>query len=385
MMEIALVGAPNSGKSTFFKAATLKDVKIAPYPFTTLEPNEGLAYVSAPCVCSELGVKCIYCVDNTRFIAVKLWDVAGLVPEAHLGKGRGNEFLSDVMRASGLIQIVDASGRSDSEGNIVEDFNPSNTVEMLEKELDYWLLSLLKKDWRQIQQGADFVKTIAARLSGLGFKESNVKRIAEKTGASKNSDDMMLLDFVNALRKHAKPTIIAANKSDIPKSRGNIVKLQEDFPEYPAISTSAEIELALREAAASGIIKYLPGAGDFVVIDEEKLNQKQKFAVNFMSEFLKEHSNTGVQKCLNKLVFDLLEMIVVYPVADPNKYTDKHHNVLPDAYLMKKGSTALDLAFAIHADFGQKFIAAIDTRTKKNVSANYLLKNNDVLSIKSGK
>ncbi|MBI2578231.1 MAG: redox-regulated ATPase YchF [Candidatus Aenigmarchaeota archaeon] len=385
MLELALVGAPNSGKSTFFKAATLKDVKIAPYPFTTLEPNEGLAYVTAKCVCAELGTKCIHCIDNVRFVPVKLWDVAGLVPEAHLGKGRGNEFLTDVMKASGFIQIVDASGRTDSEGNPSQEFDPSKTVGMLEKELDYWLLSLIKKDWRAIQQDADFSKTIAARLSGLGFSEGVVKRTAEKLGAGKGSEDLLLLDFLSALRKQAKPAVIAANKCDVRGARSNLEKMRSEFSEYPAIPTSAEIELALKEASKEEMIEYTPGNSSIKIISEDKMNQKQKFAVSFMSEFLKEHGSTGVQQCLNTLVFELLDMIVVYPVADVHKFTDKHGNVLPDAYLMKKGSTALDLAFAIHQDFGHKFIAAVDARTGRNVSANYVLQNNDVLSIKSGK
>lgn len=385
MLELSLIGSPNSGKSTFFKAATLKDVKIAPYPFTTLEPNEGLAHVTAKCVCSDLGTKCIHCVADVRFIPVKLWDVAGLVPEAHLGKGRGNEFLTDVMKASGFIQVVDSSGRTDSEGNPAQGFDPSKTVEMLQKELDYWLLSLIKKDWRIIQQGADFSKTIAARLSGLGFSEGVVKRTAEKLGASRDSEEMVLLDFVSALRKHTKPSMIAANKCDVRSAQANIEKMRSEFPEYPVIPTSAEIELALREASKEGMIEYTPGNSSIKIISEEKMNQKQRFAVNFMSEFLKEQGITGVQQCLNNLVFELLDMIVVYPVADVHKFTDKHGNVLPDAYLMKKGSTALDLAFAIHQDFGHKFIAAVDARSGKNVSAGYVLQDSDVLSIKSGK
>ena len=133
------------------------------------------------------------------------------------------------------------------------------------------------------------------------------------------------------------------------------------------------------------MIRYVAGSGSIEAVAEEKMNQKQKFAVNFMSDFLKEHGSTGVQQCLNALVFRLLKMIVVYPVADQHKLSDKSGNILPDAYLLKQGSTAIDLAYAIHQDIGSKFIAAVDARTGRNVSANYVLQNNDVLSIKSGK
>src|SRR3989338_104438 len=116
MAEIGLVGAPSSGKSTFFKACTLKDVKIAPYPFTTLEPNEGLAYVRAACPCREKAVNCGKCISGVRFVPIKLWDVAGLVPDAHKGRGRGNAFLSDVMKSDALVHVVDMSGTVDYEG-----------------------------------------------------------------------------------------------------------------------------------------------------------------------------------------------------------------------------------------------------------------------------
>ena len=230
MLELALVGAPNSGKSTLFKAATLKDVKIADYPFTTLEPNEGLAFVSTQCVCAELGTKCIHCVDNVRFVGVKIWDVAGLVPEAHLGKGRGNEFLSDVMRASGIIQVVDTSGRTDIEGNPASDFNPSAAIEMLEQELNYWMLSLIKKDWRLIQQGSDFIKTVSARLSGLGFSELAVKGISEKLAVSKNSDDMYLLDFIDELRRNAQ--FIEITSAGMRESHVHDVQIVKEAPNY---------------------------------------------------------------------------------------------------------------------------------------------------------
>ena len=119
MIEIGLAGKPNAGKSTFFKSATLIDVAIANYPFTTIEPNVGIAYVRTRCVCRELGIDCGKCVDGWRFIPVKLIDVAGLVPGAHEGRGLGNEFLDNLRQAEGVIHVVDASGSTDEEGNEV--------------------------------------------------------------------------------------------------------------------------------------------------------------------------------------------------------------------------------------------------------------------------
>src|SRR3989338_8083999 len=113
-MKIGLVGKPSSGKSTFFKASTLTDVAIAPYPFTTIAKNEGVAYVKLDCVDKEFNVKCNprfgYCKEGKRFVPVELLDVPGLVPGAHEGKGMGNQFLDDLNQADVLIHIIDISG-----------------------------------------------------------------------------------------------------------------------------------------------------------------------------------------------------------------------------------------------------------------------------------
>ena len=100
-------------------------------------------------------------------------------------------------------------------------------------------------------------------------------------------------------------------------------------------------------------------------------------------QILEKWGTTGVQRVLNFAFFSLLDMITVYPVEDENKYTNKKGNVLPDAYLLKNGSTAKDLAFKIHSEIGDKFLYAIDAKTKKRVSNDYILKNNDIIKVVS--
>ena len=110
-MIVGVVGKPNCGKSTFFKALTLADAEIANFPFTTIKPNFGVGYVRSECACKHFNLNCSpknsYCKSKQRFTPIKIIDVAGLVPGAHEGKGLGNQFLDDLSQADALIHIID--------------------------------------------------------------------------------------------------------------------------------------------------------------------------------------------------------------------------------------------------------------------------------------
>ncbi len=385
MIEIGIAGKPNAGKSTFFKAATLADAEIANYPFTTIKPNVGVGYVRVKCVCQELGVKCNECIDGWRFIPVKLIDVAGLVPDAHKGRGLGNEFLDNLRQSEAVIHVVDASGSTDEEGNEIGlgERNPVEDVKFLYHEIDMWLFGILKRNWDKIirrmkAEKRDPAKFLTEQLAGLGFEEWMVREAMRGFDVSALSDEE-LKSFAVELRRRRMQMVIAANKADKAprKMLEELMKLDEIV-----VPTSAAYELILRTAAKNGYIKYLPGDSDFEIIKE--LNEKQLKALEKIREFLKEFGSTGVQEAINRVVFDLLDYIVVYPVEDENKFTDSKGNVLPDAMLVKRGTTAKELAFKIHTDIGKHFIYALDARTKMRVADDYELKNNDVIKIVSG-
>ncbi|MBI4415419.1 MAG: TGS domain-containing protein, partial [Euryarchaeota archaeon] len=126
---------------------------------------------------------------------------------------------------------------------------------------------------------------------------------------------------------------------------------------------------------------YLPGASSFTVRDGAKLTDAQAKALEKVRAFLATSGSTGVQPCIEQVVFKLLDRIVVYPVEDETRWTDKKGNVLPDAFLVPRGSTAKDLATRVHTDFGKHFIRAIDGRTKMVVGADHPLKDGDVVKI----
>jgi len=213
-------------------------------------------------------------------------------------------------------------------------------------------------------------EAIYGQLSGLKAGEEKVKKAVRELGISHNSSEAELLELVRRVRK---PILVAANKIDLPEAKENLKRLPN------AVPCSAEAELALRKATEKGLVEYSPGDGGFKIISP--VAEKQGHALEFIKKLMEEYGNTGVQQAIDKTAYGLLGLIVVYPVEDENKLTDKKGNVLPDAYLMPKGSTALDLAYRVHTDIGDKFIGAIDARTKKRVGKDHLLKDGDVIRI----
>ncbi|MDR0334605.1 MAG: redox-regulated ATPase YchF [Methanomassiliicoccaceae archaeon] len=395
-MQIGIVGKPNVGKSTFFAAATMAPAEIANYPFTTIHANKGVAYVRTPCPCKTLGVVCnpnnSACVDGTRSVPIEMLDVAGLVPDAWQGKGLGNQFLDDLRQADALINVIDVSGSTDLEGNPGNPgtHDPRQDIEFLRKEIEYWIREILKNGFnkiaRQTKMTGEKVETaVHGRLAGLNITESQIKQALRDVSPPEDPtkwDDDILLKISVRLRELSKPMIVAMNKADIaPPGNIELVKGISGT----AVVTMAEAERALRKAAAAGLVRYSPGSGTFDVIDPGKLNENQKRALDRISQMMRQYGGTGVQRCLEMAAFETLDLITVYPVEDEGKYTDHFGRVLPDAFLMPRGSTAKDLAYRVHTDLGEKFIRAVNAKTKRIIGSEYVLQDGDVIKIISGK
>ena len=391
-MLLGLVGKPSVGKSTFFKSATLAEIEIASYPFTTIKPNHGVGYVSLDCVDKFFNTQCNpnhgFCINHKRFVPIDLMDVAGLVPGASEGKGLGNQFLDDLRAADSFIHIVDISGETDIEGKPTEGHDPTEDILFLEEELDNWYYNILMKVWpsfsRKVDlEGQKLSEAVFKQFSGLKVNEDDVKEVLLELNLPAKSSAWTseeLKKFSHALRHKSKPMIIAANKVDVSIGKENYLKVSREFPHLKIIPCSADSELALRSAARAGLIDYISGEKDFKILKD--LNEKQKEALMKIKENVLDvfEFGTGVQKILNLAVFELLGYIPIFP-ASANKLGDSKGYILPDCFLLPPGSTALDFAYYLHTDFGKNFIKAINAKTKMVLGKDYKLQFGDALEI----
>lgn len=399
-MIAGLVGKTHVGKSTFFSAATLAPAKIGQVPFTTIEPNRGVASIRVKCACTELGVKDeprnSVCVHGIRWVPVELVDVAGLVPDAHKGRGLGNKFLDDLRQADGFIQVVDAAGCTDANGNACDAGarDPVEDIRFLEYEITMWMLQILKKDWDKIVKGVsqlkqDPVALLTERLTGLMITRKHILMVLKsRQELSKrvdqwSEDDLRL--FVQELRRASKPMVIAANKIDLPTAEGNIARIKSEFAGVPVIPCSAEAELALRLADKKGLISYMPGDREFKMLKGDALTDKQRDGLKRIEALMAKWGGTGVQEAVETVYKRELKMIPVFPVEDANKLTDHQGRVLPDVFLVQEGTTARGLAYRIHTDLGEGFLHAINARTGQKVGEDYVLKERDIIKIVSAK
>jgi hypothetical protein len=396
---LGVVGKPNTGKSTFFSAATLAPAEIASYPFTTIKPNRGVGYIRTLCVHKEFNVQDnpqnSLCIDGVRLIPVELIDCAGLVPGAWQGRGLGNQFLDEIRKADALIHIVDAAGATDSEGRLVKQgsHDPMEDVRFLEVEITMWLVQILKRDWpklaRTVESGVqDLIALLEERLSGLAIKRSHILEAVRKAGLNAEKptawSENDLIKFLDTLRRIAKPMLIAGNKIDLEPAEQNVERLKTQ--NYIVVPCCAEAELALRRATEKEWIDYKPGDCNFNIVKPESLTETQRKALQTIKEkILQKFGTTGVQDAINMAYFKLLNMIVVYPVEDIEKLADHKGNVLPDAYVVPYGTTARQLAYMIHTELGEGFIYAIEAREKRRIGENQVLKDRDVISIVSVK
>ena len=397
-IRLGLIGKTNTGKTTFFNAATLSSEEISSYPFTTKKPVTGISHAITLCVHPEFRVQDnpnnSKCVNGWRYIPVEIIDLPGLIKDAWKGKGLGNQFLAIAAQSDALLHVVDASGGIDSTGQISQagTGDPVSDFADIEEELIMWYLKILEgnrdKVSRSINAGTDPVEAIAELYGGIGVTKNHVKdalRITELI--EKNFDNFDMTDskrLASQLRRISKPTLIVANKVDVEGADKNFDRLRERYNDSIVIPASGDSELSLRRAEQKGLIKYSPGSEQFEIVKADELNKKQTDALDFIKKgIMGEYMRTGVQFAINIAVFKLLKMNSIYPVANDKNLADKKGRILPDLILLKNGATVNDLAREIHTDLTKGLLYAKDLRYNLRLPIDYQLRDRDVISLVS--
>jgi ribosome-binding ATPase YchF (GTP1/OBG family) len=390
MLTVALAGKPNAGKSTFYTAATMADVEVGNYPFTTIDPNRGVGYVRTECPCLDREERCgdEHCRDGKRYVPVELLDVAGLVPGAHEGRGLGNRFLDELTNADVVLHVVDAAGATDAEGEPVEtgSHDPLEDLDFVEREMNRWLASILERNWETVERRSrspdfDIDDALTEVLTGVGATEADVARALRDLEYP--DDPIQWTDderraLASDIRERTKPIVVVANKADEAPAE-NVERLREAAE--TVVPATADGELALRRAAEAGVVDYDPGDADFDIVGD--LSDDQRRGLETVRDVMARFGGTGVQAALETAVYDVRDRITVYPVRNETTWTDGQGNALPDAHLLPRGATPPDLAFAVHSDIGEGYVHAVDARRGRRIGEDHELEAGDVIKIVS--
>jgi len=307
--SVGIVGLPNVGKSTLFKALTKKHVDIANYPFCTIDPNVGI--VAVPDERLEKLAK----IENSEKIVpttIEFYDIAGLVKGAHEGEGLGNKFLSHIREVDAILEVV----REFSDKNIIHvhsEINPKNDMEIVNLELIFADLSTLNKRIEDLegQTKSSHDKKIAQALDLFKRIQKNLEDGRLANEMLFNDEEKNLVKSLNLLT--IKPVLYVLNVDE--NRIGEKKDLGENF-----LKISAKIEAELSELPSEEVKIYL---------QELKLEE------------------SGLDKII-KICYQKLNLIT-FITAGPME---------SKAWTCEKGARAPQAAGKIHTDFEKGFICA---------------------------
>jgi len=308
--SVGIVGLPNVGKSTLFKALTKKEVAISPRPFTTINPNFG--QVAVPDERLEKVAEIIKPEKVTPTV-IEFVDIAGLVKGAHKGEGLGNQFLAHIKNCDAILEVVRIFEDPGVE-NVLGEINP-------EKEIEIVKVELLMKDLETLE---NLIPKLEKRKDKQTFKKIAIlKRIKEGVSQGKLISEMPFLEEEKLEIKEfqfltQKPTFYVLNVNQ----RGYSQKLNLQF-------------LAI--------------------------NLKEEEEISELSE--EEKKELGVASKLDQLIkacYDILDLITFFTIAGGKETR---------AWTLKRGEKAPAAGGVVHSDFREKFIKAEVIPWEKLVAA----------------
>ncbi|CAI5729667.1 unnamed protein product [Peronospora farinosa] len=389
---IGCVGKPSAGKSTFFNAVTDGKAKVGNFPFTTIEPNEGITYYMTQCPCLEKDKMSVctprygQCKQGIRYIPVKLLDVAGLIPGASEGAGLGNKFLDDLRHAQVLLHIIDVSGHTNEKGEETVGYDPINDADWLETEIHQWVFMNLWKRWTSIARRHKATKsslqtTFVGQLSGYGATPTLVSKMLDRLSLKEPLDLSMWTEddvhnVVTVFLDVRFPTVLVLNKADQGDDTDrNIEKIVEKYGSDRCFVASAAAECSLRAVSKQRFIRYEPGSMFFSTLEDDDemqakadadkglgplkpIEKKVKNRLERISDMvLFRYGSTGVRAAINAAV-ELADVVVVYPVKSLKSFAINttpgaiNKGIFADAVIVKRGTTIKELAFRVSQFLG---------------------------------
>ena len=337
--SIGIVGLPNAGKSTLFKALTKKQVDIAAYPFTTLQPNHGI--VAVPDGRLEALAK-ITQPEKITPTAIEFVDIAGLVKGAHKGEGLGNQFLANIRNCDAIVEVVRVFDNEKVE-HVEGAIDPERDAEIIKTEI-------LMKD----------LETLENSLSKLE-KEKNIKpsQVSSKFGEGKD-------------RKSLKQKAILAKIKDA-VSHGKLIsdlKLNDDeqteIKEFQFLTAKPIIYLFNSNSAEGCLTSE---------VQHLTMNLKLEEEASELSE--KETKDLGLVSYLDQLIlncYNALDLITFFTIAGGKETR---------AWTIKRNTSAILAGGKVHSDFEEKFIRAEVITCQKLTEAGSWLKARELGWIKT--
>ncbi|KAH7043750.1 P-loop containing nucleoside triphosphate hydrolase protein [Linnemannia elongata] len=401
---IACVGKPSAGKSSFLNAVTDATAKVGNYPFTTIKPNNGIAYFPIECPCKRFDKTKLCaprygrCIDGKRFVPIQILDVAGLVPGASEGQGLGNQFLDDLRHANALIHVVDVSGTTDANGKETVGYDPIGDIEWLRGEIHSWIFGNLNKRWSQIVRRhvavkASTAETLHNQFSGYGATLSLVQKSLDRSGVKEPMDTWekeTIIKIVDAFLDERFPTVIALNKIDLPDSDKNISKIMRKYDQNKIVLSSALAETFLRKLHKQKFIHYEEGTDNVQTKDDlpesdlKPLDDKLQNRIEKVQDLvLYRYGSTGVQDVVLKAV-EILGLIPAFPVKSLTTFANTNgKGVFRDCVLLWPGTTVLEFADIVHPEIAKHYLGAETIGNRKIGEDDVITKENNIICFKT--